>query len=172
VPDDIGENLVGSYLRYVEGCQFVIFNTQYPGVQGEIDVIGLKLLGERRMVWFCEVVTHIQGVSYGTYDRTITKLDEKLRRARDFAASMFPHDVHRYEVWSPVVPTGYLTKAFLAMEQRYNDDDLDLHFVINEPYAARVQTLVEHARRNPAATSEPAYRLLQILTRLKGTITI
>ena len=59
--DDIGENLVGSYLRYVEGCEFVVYNTQYTGVQGEIDVVGMKLSGDRREVWFCEVVPTSRG---------------------------------------------------------------------------------------------------------------
>ena len=109
---------------------------------------------------------------YGTYDRTLTKLDEKLRRARTFATTMFPEDRHYYEVWSPVVPVGKMTAQFTEMERRYNDDALDLHFVINDEYTARVQRLVDHAGRNSAATSEPAYRLLQVLTRLKGTLTV
>jgi hypothetical protein len=172
VAEDIGENLVGSYLRYVEGCQFVIFNTHYPGVQGEIDVVGMKLDGERRETWFCEVVTHIQGMLYGTYEQTLAKLRDKLLRASNFARDMFPNDAHRYEIWSPVVPKGRFTKAFDEMERKYTSDQLDLRFVINEEYTTRVQRLIEYARKHPSATSEPAYRLLQILTRLKGTLTI
>ena len=115
-----------------------------------------------------------QGTLYGTYDNTITKLDEKLRRARDFATAMFPAatDHHYFEVWAPVVPVGIMTEHFKAMEQRYNDDALDLRFVINNDYTERVQRLIEHARRHSAATSDPAYRLLQILTRLKGTLSV
>jgi hypothetical protein len=170
--EDIGENLVGSYLRYVEGCEFVVYNTQYPGIQGEIDVVGMKLSGARREVWFCEVITHIMGAQYGTYDQTMTKLEEKLRRARAFAMQMFPNDRHLFEVWSPVVPVGKLTEQFQAMERRYDDDALNLRYVINEEYASRIQRLVDHARTNSAATSEPAYRLLQVLTRLKGELRV
>ena len=35
--EDIGENLVGPYQRYVERCEFVVCNTQYPGIRGEIE---------------------------------------------------------------------------------------------------------------------------------------
>lgn len=172
MPEDIGENLVGSYLRYIERCQFVVYNTQYPGVQGEIDVVGMRLAADRREVWFCEVVTHIRGTLYGDYDTTLRKLDEKLRRARAFAVSMFPDDRHYFEIWSPVVPVGKMTARFREMEQRYNDDALDLRFIVNEQYAERIQRLIKHARLDTTATSEPAYRLLQVLTRLRGTLTL
>lgn len=116
--EDIGENLVGSYLRYVVGCEFVVYNTQYPGIQGEIDVVAMKLSGEQREVWFCEVVTHIRGTMYGTYDKTVTKLGDKLSRAKDFAVKMFPGDKHYFEVWSPKVPQGALSKQSEQMERR------------------------------------------------------
>lgn len=32
--DNIGGNLVGSWLRYVGGCPFIIHNTQLPGKDG------------------------------------------------------------------------------------------------------------------------------------------
>lgn len=168
MPEDIGENLVGSYLRYIERCQFVVYNTHLPGVQGEIDVLGLRL-GEPRTVWFCEVITHIRGVLYGTYDRTVTKIEEKVARARTFAEHTFPGDRHRYEIWSPVVPSGMILR-FAELEARLTADDLDLHFVTNDEYTTRIQALIDHARRNTAATSEPAYRLLQILTAARGTL--
>jgi hypothetical protein len=172
MPSDIGENLVGSYLRYVGGCEFVLYNSFLPSIQGEIDVIGLRLT-EPREVWFAEVTTHILGMQYGPKkDSTIQKLRDKLERAKDFAQAMFPDDVHRYEVWSPVVAKGWLTEAMQAMEQEYSDARLDVHFVINEEFTKRVQALVDAARKDSRATSEPAYRLLQVLARLKGSLVI
>lgn len=170
MPEDIGENLVGSYLRYVEGCEFVVYNTHLPGVQGEIDVVALKL-GEPRVVYFCEVITHIRGVLYGTYDRTVTKVEEKVGRARRFAQDTFPADQHRYEIWSPVVPSG-MTRRFEELAAWLRDDSLDVAFITNDTYTARVQKLIDHARRNTSATSEPAYRLLQVLTSARGTLTL
>jgi hypothetical protein len=172
MPDDIGENLVGSYLRYVGQCDFVLFNSFLPLIQGEIDVIGLRLT-QPRQVWFCEVTTHILGMQYGPKkESTVQKLRDKLDRAGDFAQAMFPNDAHRYEIWSPVVSKGWLTDAMAVMEQEFNDASLDVHFVINEEYAKRIQALIDVARKDTRATSEPAYRLLQVLTRVKGKLVI
>ena len=60
--EDIGESLVGAYLRYVENCEFVLFNTFLPGEQGEIDVIGIRL-GKPRDIYVAEVTTHIEGMT-------------------------------------------------------------------------------------------------------------
>ena len=40
--------------------------------------------------------------------------------------------------------------------------------VIDELCSEWAAALVDHARRNPSATSKPAYRMLQMLTRLRG----
>jgi hypothetical protein len=86
-----------------------VYNTQTPTVQGELDVIGLSTAAPRT-VWLCEVITHIQGVLYGSgYADTVKKIREKVGRARDFAVATFPGDVHRYEIWSPIIPSGAVT---------------------------------------------------------------
>lgn len=91
--EDIGESLVGSYLRYVKACEFVLFNTYLPGQQGEIDVIGIRL-GNPRDVYFAEVTTHIGGMTYGGNASTVSKVKDKLARARGFAQDRFPGDRH------------------------------------------------------------------------------
>lgn len=169
---DIGENLVGSYLRYVEGCPFVVYNTQVPGIQGEIDVTGMKIAPAREVV-FCEVTTHIRGTLYGSgYDDTIAKIRDKIERARGFAQSTMADWAHRYEIWSPVVPVGKLTDGFAELETIYSDDQVDVTFVINGGYTQRIQRLIDSARSDPSATSEPAYRLLQVLTHLRGELRV
>ena len=101
MPHDIGENLVASYLRYVERCDFVVHNTHLEEEQGEVDVVGMKF-GAEPSVIFCEVTTHIRGMQYGSsYDRTVAKVADKIRRARVFAESLFPDVATRYEIWSP-----------------------------------------------------------------------
>lgn len=121
---DIGESLVGSYLRYVVGCEVVVYNTHTPGVQGEIDVIGLQY-GEPRSVWLCEVITHLQGTQYGTYDYTIGKIRDKIARARAFADQAFPGDKHLYEIWTPIAPKGIITR-FEQLAAAYVSDELDV----------------------------------------------
>ncbi|MGH2789306.1 MAG: hypothetical protein ACRDJV_15635 [Actinomycetota bacterium] len=165
--EEIGESLVGAYLRYIEGCDLVVHNTQLSKEQGEIDVLGLKL-GTDAKVIFAEVTTHVLGMQYGSYESTVQKVVAKIKRAHSYAETMFPDERPRYEIWSPVVPKGKLTDEFAALESKYSDEDLDVRFVINEIFTNRVRELVEHAKHNSKATSDPAYRLLQILVRLKG----
>ncbi len=59
---------------------------------------------------------------------------------------------------------------FNDLEAEFNSAELDLHFVVNAEYTERVQQLIDHARKNSKATSEPAYRLLQILTWARGEL--
>lgn len=167
---DIGESIVGAYMRYIRECQVVVYNTFLRDRQGEIDVVALKT-GEPRNVWLCEVTTHIGGMLYvgsGGSDGTVAKLRDKLARAREFAAVTFPGDVLHFEIWSPRVAKGKLTDSFELLGQEALEMGMDLNFVINEDYTERMRELLEHARRNPSATSEPAYRMLQVLTHLRG----
>src|SRR4051812_37983944 len=92
---------------------------------------------------------------------------DKVGRARDFATATFLGDEHRYEIWSPIVPSGAV-KLFEELAAEFSSDALDVEFVVNERYTERAQELIEHAKASTKATSEPAYRLLQVLTRLKG----
>ncbi|HEY0689843.1 MAG TPA: hypothetical protein VGD71_12470 [Kribbella sp.] len=165
---DIGESLVGSYLRQVRGCDFVIYNTHLPS-QGEIDVIGLKQ-GVQREVWLCEVATHVDGINYGSYDITARKVRQKIERASEFAHQMFTADKCYFELWSPRVPKGKLSVMLDAMAESFAGDGIDVHIVANDLYHERVQELIECARTHSGATSDPAYRLLQILTRVTGEL--
>jgi hypothetical protein len=63
---------------------------------------------------------------------------------------------------------GQTTEAFEKMREDLAASGRSLEFVINEDYTERVRELVEHARGNMSATSEPAYRMLQIMTHLRG----
>lgn len=134
--EDNGESLVGAYFRYVRGGDFVLFNTFLPGVQGEIDVIGIRL-GNPRDVYFAEVTTHIEGMTYGGNTSTVEKVKNKLARAQDFARE----PIHRAR-----------SATRVRNQKEYGD---------------RVQELICVARSSRRATSDPAFRLLQVLTRVK-----
>lgn len=167
---DIGESIVGAYMRYIRECEVIVYNTFLRDRQGEIDVVALKT-GTPREVWLCEVTTHIGGMLYVDgegRDGTISKLRDKLRRAREFASVTFPGDTLHFEIWSPRVAKGKLTTSFGTLRKEAAELEMDLDFIINEDYTEKMRELVEHARRNPSATSEPAYRMLQVLTHLRG----
>ena len=163
---DIGESLVGVYMRYSEGHPIVLYNSFLADQQGEVDVVAVKPdhPGSTREVFVCEVTTHIQGFN----TRTSLRLRDKLARLREFAAVTFPDEQHRYQWWSPVVAKGATTTMFDELCGECGGEGLSREFAINEEYTRRIGELVDYARQNPSATSEPAYRMLQILTRLRG----
>jgi hypothetical protein len=166
---DIGESLVGAYLRHIGGCQVVVFNSFFADRQGEVDVIGIQL-GNPRTVWLCEVTTHIGGMLIIRKGKNATEevIRDKLGRLRTFAEMTFPGDRYRYEWWSPRVSKGALTSSLGRLEREYAAAGDDLRFVINEDYTERIRALAQHASKNSSTTNEPAYRLLQVLSRLRG----
>lgn len=163
---DIGESLVGAYMRYIEGCPIVLYNSFLADQQGEVDVVAVKPQepGRVREVFLCEVTTHIQGFN----TKTTLRLRDKLARLREFASVTFPDEQHRYQWWSPVVAKGATTVMFDELCSEWRTKGRSLEFIVNEEYTRRTAVLIEYARQNPSATSEPAYRMLQILTRLRG----
>lgn len=163
---DLGESLVGAYLHHVDGCPIVLYNSFFADQQGEIDVIAVKPqgFGERRVVYLCEVTTHIGAMA----TRTVQKVPPKLDRLQQFAELTFPDDDHRFQWWSPYVNEGAITRRFQVLCREWKEKGRSLEFVVNEDYTRRIGKLVEHARNHTAATSEPAYRMLQILTHLRG----
>ncbi len=116
------------------------------------------------MVYLCEVPTHIQGMA----TTTVSKIPAKLERLHEFAELPFPDEQHWFQWWSPYVPKGATTALFATLEAEWLGKNRSLEFVINQEYSARIRRLVESARANPSATNEPAYRLLQVLTHLRG----
>jgi len=82
--ENLGERLVGDYLRHIKGCDFVDFKVYTKEVQGEIDVIGVNLA--KREAFICEVVTHLTtGIQYvrnarpDTSDRLIKKFTKDIQ---------------------------------------------------------------------------------------------
>lgn len=64
---EMGEYVVGAYLKLVEQCDVADYNVRPPGggLAGlsEFDVIGLRF--KDRTATMCEVTTHIRGLVYG-----------------------------------------------------------------------------------------------------------
>lgn len=163
---EIGESLVGAYLRYIEGCSLVLYNCFLGGQQGEVDVVAIMPPVENapRTVFLCEVTTHIGGMSAPM----VKKVPAKLVRLHEYAQATFPGESHVFQWWSPYVRAGAATEAFQQLEADWAGLGRSLQFVINDEYTRRVTELTKDAREHSWATSEPAYRMLQMLTRLRG----
>ena len=186
-----GELLVGSYLRLVEGCELVMYNqrSQKQGDQLEIDVIGVENTerGER-VVYTCEVVTHIDGLHYsGTpdtdrwdeygnkdYQHTLERLWRKFNSDKAYVTELFDADEYSfvYQFWSPVVRGNreekYLLTGLYDMAEEFAaETDSELELVINEEYTERMEALREKAGQTEKDYGELGFRILQILEHLR-----
>ena len=64
---DVGEYIVGAYLKLILKCDIIDYNIRPPGggLEGlhELDVLGLNF--KKRTAYLCEVTTHIRGPKTG-----------------------------------------------------------------------------------------------------------
>ena len=147
-------------MRQVRGCHTVAYNTFLPWGQGEIDVIGVAVAdGDARpKVYLAEVATHLDGLNYGGYAASARKIKAKLTAACRYAHEIYPQADATIEVWSPIVPSGLVTKLAACGGV----------LVVNDKFSARVGELIERARNTTRPSGDDAFRMLQILTHLRG----
>lgn len=160
----MGDYLVGAYLQLIKGCDFINYNVRYPekGIKGlaEFDVVGINF--EKKTVYLCEVITHIRGTLYKNYETTFQKIKEKYNRQKEYAKiylSMFFNK--KFMLWAPIVPKG-LMKQLETLE--------GLELIVNEKFTDRVNELIKEAKRETKDFGNPFFRVLQILTHLRGKL--
>lgn len=159
----VGEELVGAYLKVIEQCDVISYNARPKGggLEGleELDVVGLRF-GDST-AFLCEVTTHIGGILYKDNRTTVRRITEKHERQRKYARRDLKNfENTRFQFWSPNVPRGYVTEHLAALEP-------GLELVINGEYARRVERLREAARERKNNEGNDVFRLLQILEHLR-----
>lgn len=160
---EMGEYLVGAWLREIAGCDIVDYNLRPPvggsAGQAEFDVLGLDF--RDGTAHLCEVATHLGGLNYGAgYRDTADRLAKKHARQRDYATRYLGgFACHRFTLWSPRVPVGRLTDALAGID--------GLELVINDEFSRRVAELNTKAGTTTRGTGNPFYRALQILAHLR-----
>ena len=159
---EIGEYIVGAYLKIIKRCNFVDYNIRPPGGGreglNELDVVGLDFKNET--AYLCEATTHIRGVLYKDNKTTVQRIKKKYERQKKYAKnyrSNFPE--WHFMFWSPVVPRGYITSELGRIR--------GLELVINEEYTQRIDELKEKARELTNDVGNPFFRMLQILEHLR-----
>ncbi len=159
---DIGEYIVGAYLKLIKKCDIIDYNARPPGggLKGleELDVVGLDF--KNKTAYLCEVTTHIRGVLYKNNVETIKRIKAKYARQKDYAKKhlkQFPN--RHFMFWSPVVPEGYITNNLRKLS------GLDL--IINKDYSACIEVLRHEAAHTTNDTGNPFFRVLQILEHLR-----
>lgn len=163
-----GEMLVGAYLKLVEACEIVAYGQHSPiaGDQMEIDVIGIH--PGRQEIITCEVATHLRGLGYGNAETNRDKVESKFQNAERYVDRAFGDaESHRFEFWSPKVPTASETKLHAVAEAFEDRTETELALVINGRYTDRIDQLRRAAGDTCAQRNELAFRLLQILEHLE-----
>lgn len=160
---DIGEYIVGAYLQEVKGCEYVNYSVRFPGggIEGlsELDVIGFNFSG--KSVFMCEVTTHIGGTNYGNTGKTITKITQKYNTQKRYAGKYLTPSFTQlhYMFWSPYVPDGLITSGLGSIS--------GLELVINKEYTKAIEELRQKAKKASYQTGNPAFRMFQIIERLR-----
>jgi hypothetical protein len=161
---DMGEYIVGAYLKIFKECDFVNYNVKFPGGRregsNELDVVGLDF--KNKIAYLCEVATHIDGLLYGnSNETTVEKIKTKYEGQKEYADKYLPNFFtnRRFMFWSPVVPKGCITKEL----EKVNG----LELVINEKYAQCIDELREKAKKLTNDVGNPFFRTLQILEHLR-----
>ena len=158
---EMGEYLVGAYLKLIEKCDFVDYGVREPGGGrpglNELDVVGINF--KTRQAFLYEVTTHIRGLLYKDNKESIKRITRKHQNQQNYANARLTDFEPVFMFWSPNVPKGYLT------EQLANISTLEL--VINSEYKCRVKKPQQKASQGKQDTGNPAFRLLQILGALR-----
>ena len=163
---EMGEYIVGAYLKVVYCCDFVDYNVRPPGggLEGlnELDVLGLDF--KSHTIYLCEVTTHIGGLLYKDNKETIRRIGMKYQRMKEYASKYldeFPKENRHFMFWSPVVPKGARINGLRELEKK------GLELVINEEYLARINELKKKASITMNDVGNPFFRVLQILEHLR-----
>ena len=160
---DVGEYIVGAYLKLILKCDIIDYNIRPPGggLEGlhELDVLGLNF--KKRTAYLCEVTTHIRGLNYGSHSITLDRIKKKHRNQKQYAKKYlkaFPK-VH-FMFWSPNVPVGELTKELNKMK--------GLELFINGKYKECITELMFEAADTTHDTRNPFFRMLQIVEHMRN----
>ncbi|GAG28706.1 unnamed protein product, partial [marine sediment metagenome] len=139
---EMGEYIVGAYLKLIMDCNFVDYNVRRPGggLAGlnELDVMGLNF--KTKTAYLCEVTTHLDGLLYGSSKKaTVDRIRKKYDKMLDYAENHLPKELfpeRHFMFWSPVVSAG-VTEELRKIE--------GLTLVINKDYADCVGELMKKA---------------------------
>ena len=158
---EMGEYLVGAYLKLVKRCDFVDYNVRTPGggLAGlnELDVVGIHF--KDSTAYLCEVTTHIRGVLYKNNQESVNRITKKYDRQRNYAKEYLKQFKPVFMFWAPYVPKGYITDHLARLE--------GLQLIINSEYKQRVNELMSRAKAETHDTGNPVFRVFQILGALR-----
>lgn len=173
---NIGEQLVGDYLKAVKGCDFIEYNLYTPDIQGEIDVVGIDIRSKK--IYICEVALHlITGLQYvkdGQPDN-VNRFYKKFSKNIEFAEKHFGDFEKHFMLWSPIVKNSRETaknnqlKDVMQIKKLIaNKYGHTIELIINHEFLSCINALKTYARKETKELKSPVLRLLQIEEKLEG----
>lgn len=171
---NIGEDICGEWLRHVKGCEFIQYNLKTPGVQGEIDVIGLNM--KTRTVYACEVAIHlVTGLQYNKNSQpdNVQRLTTKFKKDVAYVRSSFENYSHVFMLWSPVVrnqKAGSMHNQLAHVAEIAKNIETDvqakIELIINRKFYDALGESREIARKTTQELDSSVMRYLQVEERL------
>jgi hypothetical protein len=172
---NVGEEIVGEWLRHFRGCPFVAYNVPTTESQGEIDVVAIDPF--KKTLFVCEVCVHLTtGVQYvgrsGEVDN-VSRFIAKFGKGVAYAKSGFPDYQHVFMLWSPIAKqkknpaTCQVRQLGSVKEQLAATLGVELELVLNEAFARCRSELREFAGAETKELKSPVLRLMQIEEYLK-----
>ena len=167
---NVGEILVGDYLRIKEDCDFIDYNVYTRDSQGEIDVVGID--NKLSRVYLCEVAIHLKtGLQYTKDKRpdTCSRLVAKFTKDIEYAEKYLEGYEKQFMFWSPIVKDSkgkieYNQKNHLErmVDEIKKTKNVDVQLMINERFRAAFIELKRYAASTSEELKSPVLRLLQI----------
>jgi Holliday junction resolvase-like predicted endonuclease len=174
--ENIGETLVGDYLKVKYECDFVAFNVSTVDPIGEIDVVGIN--SKKKEIYICEVATHlVTGLRYVNSKEKISdnvgRFVKKFKNNIAYAKKYFPEYTQQFMLWSPIVKDP---KTGTKFNQTKDIDEIvtellkqfqvNIEVFSNKRYMDCLIELREYARKETKELKSPVLRLFQIEEKL------
>lgn len=177
--ENIGETLVGDYLKVKLKCDFVAFNVYTPDAQGEIDVVGIKINPKVKEIYICEVATHlVTGLRYVNPKKktsdNMERFVKKFTKNIEYSEKYFPEYQKRFMLWSPIIKnpkhgTKYNQTDDIAKIQAevLREHKVVIEVFSNQRYMDCLKELRDYARKETKELKSPVLRLFQIEEKLR-----
>jgi hypothetical protein len=178
--ENIGERIVGDYLRIKEDCDFIDFNVYTRDSQGEIDVVGIN--NKDKKVFICEVAIHLKtGLQY-TKDRrpdTAQRLINKFIKDIEYGNECFQDYEKVFMLWSPIVKDSkgkieynQINQLEIMSKKIMERKKVKIELMINEKFKQALEELTNYAAKRTEELKSPVLRVLQIQKSLEKHIRI
>lgn len=160
---NVGEELVGAYLKFFYNCDFVNYNTniKIQKQKGEIDVIGINTKDKK--IYLCEVAIHLKGLQYASNpQQNAQKIYDKFIRAKKYVDLNYSGYNYYFQLWSPLVHKAKIDAIKKCMKD-LNSKCINLELVINDKFIEAIEKIKKYVQSISAALSTPSLRTLQII---------